>query len=1089
MANVEPSVTNQAAPGVRLKARLRAVARRRLANDLAAAVLAALAGAGVMALVVAAAFWSGWLALAGLVPAAFLGWRWLRRAGVIGTARLIERRFEQLRGRLVAALELADYKTGPEAYSLELRDAAVAGVESEALALPLERVVEPRRPLVAGGVAAVAAGLLAGFVLLFPVRAGLGLVNAFAPGRLDVRLAVAPGDTAVAPGASVALRCRVAPAGVFRAVMFEPVGRPGEGARRLRLLADTCSISAGAGKGFSYRFRVLGHRSAEHRVRVIAPLLVERLTSVLEPPEYTGLNATRTGGFEIVVLKGTRVRFEGEFSRRVGSARLLAGADTVALALADGVRFTGAFVVKGDAAARFVAAESGGAEQVAATLQVRAVADEPPFVKIFTPGRDVDLPVSMQVALGINSLDDYGLTGLSLHYGKDSIDRTLRLKGLAGRREDTTIYVWDLANSGLLPGEELRYYVSVLDNDAVSGPKSGSSETFVVRFPTVNEIFNAAVNRTGQTAAELAPLQSQQGRIAEELARVGEELRRNRELSWDERRALEQVLNEQAGLMDQVENLKQQIADAAAELAQGMMLDGETMEQLGQLHELLERLIPAELQQALARLRQNLAEQSPDLARSLEQMELEQEQLKAGIERALSFLKRILEEQRLEALARKAGELAQTQEQLTEALSSAPPAELAQRQREANSALDSLLQEMAALAQTVDSAGWQDWQGIPESLAALGERAQRAGLSEAGQTIQGQLQQGKTAGLDESSRRLAREMAELARSLENLSSQLGRQRSADVARKLARGVRDLLAISEEQERLEDRAAVMADLTPLARQQMGLHEATRVVAESLAALAAQTTAVPPGLGRTFAEAMSQLASAGQAMVDNNVARTRSAMAGSRQTLNRAAADLLAALAGAEQGGGFAGGLGELLEQLSRLASGQMQLNAGMGGIPIPIPTPGGLTAEQLGQLARLLGQQQALRQQLEQLLSAMGGERPGLTSSLEGVLEEMKAVEKSLADLNIDRRLVERQEGILAHLLDAQRSLRQQGYRDERESEAGKAFLPVRPAGLPADRGERNRVLREELMRALKQGYSHEEEELIRDYFEQLMNRP
>uniref|UniRef100_A0A7C4CCU0 DUF4175 family protein n=1 Tax=candidate division WOR-3 bacterium TaxID=2052148 RepID=A0A7C4CCU0_UNCW3 len=1076
-------------PGLRLRARLRAVARRRLVNDLAAVLLAGAAGAGLMVLVAAVAFWSGWLVLLGTLPAVFLGWRWLRSAGITGTARLVEKRFAELRGRLVVALELAGYKSGPEGYSLELRDAAVGAVEAEVTGLELERVVESRRPLFAGTAAVIAAGLLVGFALLFPTRAGVGLANAFMTDRLDVRLMVEPGDTVVASGASVVLRCRVEPSGVFGAVVFEHSREAGIGAKRLRLQGDSCRLIVGAGTGFAYWFRVLGRRSGEHRVRVMAPLLVERLTCTLEPPKYTGLPATKTSGLEIVALRGTRVQVEAAFNRPVSSVRLCVGPETVAMLAADRGGFAAAFVVRGDAAARVVAAESGEAGQVAATLQVRAVPDEPPFVKLFAPGRDVDLPVSMQVALGINSLDDYGLTGIWLHYGKESVNQRVRLKALAGRREDTTVYVWDLANSGLLPGEEMRYYVSASDNDAVSGPKPGRSETFVVRFPTIHEIFNAAVNRTEQTAAELAPLQSKQGRIAEELARVGEELKRNRELSWDERRALEQVLGEQAGLMEQVENLKQQIANTMAEMAQGMMLDEETMKRLGELQEVLARLIPDELQQALARLHQELAQQSPDLSRSLERVELEQQQLKAGIDRALEFLRRILEEQRLEALARKTEELAASQQRLTDELETATAAELGERQQAVNTALDSVLQEMASLARTADSAGWREWQGIPESLQALGEQARKDRLLEAGQALQSQLQQGSRTGLEQQSRKLAGQMTEMARSLQELSSRLGQQRTGEIARKLAAGARDLLMVSEEEERLEARAAVATDLTPLARQQMGLHEATRIVAESLAAAAAQTLAVPPGLGRTLAEAMGRMVAAGQAMVDNNVTLTRAAMADARRALNRAAADLLSALAGPEQGGSFSGGMEGLLEQLARLASGQMQLNAAMGGIPIPIPMPGGLTAQQMSQLARLLSQQQALRQQLEQLLSSMGGERPGLTSSMEGVLEEMKAVERSLAELDIDRQLVERQEGILSRLLDAQRSLRQQGHKEERESETGKAFVPSRPASLPADRGERNRVLREELMRALKQGYSREEEMLIRDYFERLMTRP
>ncbi len=117
---------------------------------------------------------------------------------------------------------------------------------------------------------------------------------------------------------------------------------------------------------------------------------------------------------------------------------------------------------------------------------------------------------------------------------------------------------------------------------------------------------------------------------------------------------------------------------------------------------------------------------------------------------------------------------------------------------------------------------------------------------------------------------------------------------------------------------------------------------------------------------------------------------------------------------------------------------------------------------------------------------MGGERPGLTGALDQLIEEMRAVERSLAELQIDRKLIERQEGILSHLLDAQRSLRQEGFKEERRAETAKEYKIEPPPGLPEDKGERNRALREELLRALKQGYPPEYERLIRNYFEKLL---
>jgi hypothetical protein len=348
------------------------------------------------------------------------------------------------------------------------------------------------------------------------------------------------------------------------------------------------------------------------------------------------------------------------------------------------------------------------------------------------------------------------------------------------------------------------------------------------------------------------------------------------------------------------------------------------------------------------------------------------------------------------------------------------------------------------------------------------------------------MQQGKTGESKEKSGKLGKSLKNLSNRLNSLSERLKQKRSSDVAQRLAGAARDLLMLSDEQEKLEKAVTGMQDVGAHAPQQMGLHEGARIAAESLAAMASQSMSVPPQLGQELAKAMNSMQEGAQAMVDNRGQNARQSMARARQSLNRTVQGLLDALAQAQKGGGMSGGLEGMMEQLSKMTGEQMGINGDMGGIPMPIP--GGLSDAQMQMLARILSRQQALRQQLEQMLQAAGGTQPGLTSSLEGLLDEMKAVERDLAELNINRELVQRQESILSHLLDAQRSIRQQGFKEERQSESGKTFeLKERPR-LPADKGERNRLLREELMRALKQGYPAEYEQMIRSYFEKLLNQ-
>ncbi|MEO0078769.1 MAG: hypothetical protein ABIK86_07225, partial [candidate division WOR-3 bacterium] len=117
------------------------MSRQRLANDLAAALLAGLALAVLFTVVVALLFWSGWVLLVLALPVAALGWHWLRRDGLVRTAHDIEEKFVETRGRLVSALELSTYQTDrAEGYSIELVDAAVADAERLLAPLPIGRL-------------------------------------------------------------------------------------------------------------------------------------------------------------------------------------------------------------------------------------------------------------------------------------------------------------------------------------------------------------------------------------------------------------------------------------------------------------------------------------------------------------------------------------------------------------------------------------------------------------------------------------------------------------------------------------------------------------------------------------------------------------------------------------------------------------------------------------------------------------------------------------------------------------------------------------------------------------------------------------
>lgn len=1063
--------------------RIATLVRTEVLNDLIALLLIALAFWAFGAFLCILFFLSGWVIFSFLPVLIGLGFYWLREARAKSVAYRVERFFPQLKGRLVVALELGEYEPGVEGYSLELRDAAIEQVEMVLAPLPLERVIPQKKVLFSGLAALLAIGVFLSYLFFGGKRAELGLRNGFAPQSVKMAFDVFPGDTAVFSGEEVVLGCRIKPGGVFNSLWLETKGKRKE-KRRVAIWGDSCGLSLVIKEGLRYRFRALGKGSDWFRIGLLEPLTLKRLSFVCRPPGYTNLPETRLSGSEIVALKGTVVDFQGEVNRPIEGGRLIWGSESVEVAVDEKEpgRFSGRFMVKGDGEGMLeLESEQPSKAQTVARIRVRGVADESPFLKVFLPGKDIDLPMNMRVLLGINTIDDYGLGDLWLHYGKESTSQRVRLKHLAGKREDTTFYVWDLSNSGLLPGEAISYYLRVTDNDGVSGPKSTKSELFSIRFPTMTEIYSQTVERTQATQAELEPIGAEQTKIGEEIVRLSEELKKTRQLSWEEKRRLEEVVGEQAKILEKLEMLKEDVAKAQEEIIAGMSWDKETFERLSELQELLSRLLPEEMQKVLQELGMRLSEKSGDIRQALEKLRLRQEEMKKSIERALELLKRIMEEERLEALAREALELARAQEEMSRRLNEGELPGLAEKERAIQAGLDSLKKEMAQLSKEISEPAFA------ESLSALNEELERAKVAELAFELSEQLARGESKGAKEKSERLAEKLKKLADSLKSLADSLKRRRSQEVTRKLLTAGEQLITFSQAQEGLEEKWPKGLSPAVVAGEQMGISEATRIVAESLSGLGVKTLMVPPQLEQELARALNFMKEAAGALNEGRGYYAAGRMSAARQSLNKVAEMVFDAVGRAGRGSGFSGAFQDLLETLSQMTAEQMAINAGSSGLPIPIPASG-LTAEQMQQLLQLLSRQKGLREQLEKLLQSMGGERPGLTGGLERLIEEMKAVERALSELQIDRKLIERQEGLVSRLLDAQRSLRQEGFKEERRAETAKEYKVIAPRGLPEDKGERNRLLREELLRALKEGYPREYERLIRNYFERLLQQ-
>jgi hypothetical protein len=266
---------------------------------------------------------------------------------------------------------------------------------------------------------------------------------------------------------------------------------------------------------------------------------------------------------------------------------------------------------------------------------------------------------------------------------------------------------------------------------------------------------------------------------------------------------------------------------------------------------------------------------------------------------------------------------------------------------------------------------------------------------------------------------------------------------------------------------------------LAEEQLSLMEATSQVANDVYRTAQKTFFISPQIGQALGRAMAQMGQALQGLEGRNGSLAVHAEKGAMVALNEAAQELINAL-DAMGSACSSGGMEAMMQRLQGMAQNQMSINQQTLGLS----QQSGYTMNQRAQMARLAGEQEAMRKSMDELLNEFGN-RSDILGRLDQLGDEMKKVVDDLTQRQVDQRTIDRQQRILSRMLDAQKSIRRRDYSRRRQSRPGETVIRISPGELPSDTGSLEDLLRRDLLRALAEDYPRAYEDLIRAYFQAL----
>jgi hypothetical protein len=841
-----------------------------------------------------------------------------------------------------------------------------------------------------------------------------------------------------------------------------------------------------------YFARLSDVASDHYLLTVIDRPIIRSFKVRLDFPSYSKLPPRVQDEFvgEVSGLPGTRVSLTGAASKDLERGRIVFGNGKLLPLTIRDQKFSGFFPLETETEYHLEITDKdtlSNADPV--NYQLKLVPDGAPIVAIEQPGRNIDLAGDQFLPLLVQAKDDFGISSLRLgyrliHSRYEKPWETYRFNALplptppAAQLE--VPYTWDLSPMRLAPEDVVEYFAEAFDNDAVRGPKSARSQVFLIRLPSLEEVFTELDKGHETSIEDLKQTLEEAKQLKEKIESINQDMKQNKEMDWHQQKKMEEMAKKYQDLQKKLNEVQNRLNEMVQKMDQQKVLSPETLEKYLELQQLFDQLNSSELQQALKQMQmamQNITKEQ--LQQAMQKLTFSEEQFRQSLERTIDLLKRIQIEQKLDETRKRAEEMQRTQKELSDQTSKSPADQqtlndVAKKQSD----LAEGQKELEKAAADVQKRMEEFFAEMPvDKMQKLNDQMQQQQLAEQMKQAANQLKQGQSQQAQGTQGQVQQQLQSITSQLQSIQQEMLQRQMQHVLNELRRSINNLLELSKQQEDLKDQSQNAPPTSPQLRQnaegQMEVIRDMGNVINGLVELSKRSFAVTPEMGRAIGEAMMHMRTAMNALEVRNGFGASQEQGLAMGSLNKAAIQVQNAMEAMMQGGGT--GMGGLLLQLQMLAGKQESINMQT------------LQMQQAAEAARIAVGQEAVRKSLEQLSkeAEASGEQKKILGDLDRIAEDMKEVVRNLEQNNVNPETIHRQERILSRLLDASKSMRERDYEKRRKAETGKEIARRSPGELDASTLEGQNRIMDDLLKALQQGYSKDYQELIRKYFDAL----
>ena len=693
--------------------------------------------------------------------------------------------------------------------------------------------------------------------------------------------------------------------------------------------------------------------------------------------------------------------------------------------------------------------------------------------------------------------DDYGFSKLQFVINKtnNNWDSVISLDFNKDLNLDNFFFVFDMSPMQLREDDALEYYFEIYDNDAINGAKKSQSRNFEFKAPSKDELQKQEAKKTDELKKNL----EENVQLAKELQEEFEELRMKlldkKELNWEDKQQVNKVLEKQKQLEKNIDEIAKKNKEKNAMKNEFSEQDKRILDKQKQLEELMEELMTDDMRELFDEMEELMEEMKTDeWMEKLEELQMNNEDLEKELDRNLEMLKKFEFEQALEENLDELKELKEKQKQLQkENLEKTKPQEKITEEQE------KLNEEFKKLSEKLDD--------LQKKNEELEEQENLEDTKELQDSIEEEMEKSKENSENKKRKKTAQSQQEamdkmdvLQEKLEQAQQQASESGPAEDMEALRQILENLVDLSIDEESLLTELSDINKNDPeyvaLIHWQNKLSDDSKILEDSLYALSKRQVQIKATINREMSAITNNFSKSLANMAEretNKALNEQQLVMTSANNLALMLSDVLQAMQedmakktpGEQQCNKPGSGnpkpsdlkkmQKQLKEQLEKMKKGK---DGADGKKPKPKPGKG-----QGKELAKMMGRQEMIRQQLEQMAKKIEESENGNAEGLRDAIDKMEQTEEDIANDNITQETLNRQNQIIEHLLEAENAEQERDKEEKREAKEAQQ-LPHQVKDL-LEEYKRNKIKQAELLKTIPPKLRPYFKEKVKNYFQNI----